>query len=78
MPLNDETGGDDSTALIMMGQQLESLYQALLKVPRATGDHTDLCRMHNRGLSPASDEQCRCHVGPVRAALARYRLWKDG
>ncbi|MBF0172553.1 MAG: hypothetical protein HQL83_03790 [Magnetococcales bacterium] len=58
-------------------EHLELLYQALIKVPRGMGDHTDLCRMHNQGLPPADDHLCRCHVGPVRAALVRYRSWKD-
>ncbi|HIJ83289.1 MAG: hypothetical protein HW380_3326 [Magnetococcales bacterium] len=57
--------------------QMELLYQALIKVPCGTGDHTDLCRMHNQGLPPLDNDQCRCHVGAVRIALANYRSWKE-
>ncbi|MBF0140305.1 MAG: hypothetical protein HQL74_08490 [Magnetococcales bacterium] len=55
---------------------LETLYLALIKVPCGTGDHTDLCRMHNNGLPPLDNDRCHCHVGPVRAALASYHAWK--
>lgn len=56
---------------------LERLYQALVRVPCGTGDHTDLCRMHNQGLPPLDHDRCRCHVGIVRTALADYRAWKQ-
>lgn len=51
---------------------LHLLYQALLKVPRGMGDHTDLCRMKNNGLPPTQDTACQCHVGPVRKAISAF------
>ena len=45
------------------------LRQALRRVPRGMGDHTDLCRMENNGTPPRTIRDCRCHVGPVRQAL---------
>lgn len=51
-----------------------ALRHALLQVPHGTGDHTDLCRMHNEGLPPMQDEHCHCHVGKVRAAIQAWSL----
>ena len=49
------------------------LRQVLSSVPHGTGDHTDLCRMHNEGRSPRREQQCHCHVGRILAALRRWR-----
>lgn len=67
----------DEGAVCSEPERLELLYQALLKVPCGTGDHTDLCRMHNDGLPPLDNERCHCHVGLVRVALASYHAWKN-
>ncbi|MBF0626420.1 MAG: hypothetical protein HQL82_16650 [Magnetococcales bacterium] len=49
---------------------MQRLRDALARTPHAPGDHTDLCRHHNAGLSPRDPSQCRCHVAAVTAALA--------
>ena len=46
-----------------------ALRQVLLRVPHGTGDHTDLCRMQNEGMAPMDDQNCRCHVGRIRAVI---------
>ncbi len=51
-----------------------ALRQVLQSVPHGTGDHTDLCRMQNEGISPADEEKCRCHVGRVCAVLRAWRM----
>ncbi|MEO5363140.1 MAG: hypothetical protein H7838_05900 [Magnetococcus sp. DMHC-8] len=52
----------------------QALRQVLMSVPHGTGDHTDLCRLHNDGISPADEQKCRCHVGRICAALREWRL----
>ncbi|MBF0161519.1 MAG: hypothetical protein HQL88_04450 [Magnetococcales bacterium] len=54
-------------------ERAEALRRVLLSVPHGTGDHTDLCRMHNEGISPRDEQQCRCHVGRICAALRQWR-----
>ncbi|MBF0380533.1 MAG: hypothetical protein HQL69_05910 [Magnetococcales bacterium] len=53
--------------------KLEALCAAyrrtLFKVPHSRGDHSDLCRINNGGETPATPDQCSCHVGLVNKML---------
>ncbi|MEO5340749.1 MAG: hypothetical protein H7837_09595 [Magnetococcus sp. MYC-9] len=54
----------------------QALRRVLQSVPHGTGDHTDLCRLHNEGIAPDDEQKCRCHVGRVRAALRQWRMYE--
>jgi hypothetical protein len=62
------------TALAQAQQMARALRQILASVPHGTGDHTDLCRMQNEGISPSDEAKCQCHVGRVCAALRKWPL----
>ncbi|MBF0308342.1 MAG: hypothetical protein HQL56_02275, partial [Magnetococcales bacterium] len=47
-----------------------ALLRLLRRVPHGEGDHTDLCRHAQGGLTPVPDASCRCHVAGIRRALA--------
>ena len=49
--------------------QIALQQKILLKTPHSIGDHTDLCRFHNGGLPPDTDEHCRCHVAQIQHIL---------
>lgn len=51
--------------------KVAALKKVLYRVPHASGDHTDLCRMENAGLPPKDINHCHCHVALVRQSLSK-------
>lgn len=64
--------------LVQRAEKAEATVKMLRKVlsgvPHSTGDHSDLCRMHNDGRAPRDETKCLCHVGKVKEALRVFTV----